>query len=412
MHVFRTVEGVDVAWHTVLMRVDLNVPMRDGKVSDTTRIARVAPTIADMVKRRAKVVVMSHLGRPKGKPSPEYSLAPVAPALAEALGQQVTFLSDCIGSEIESRIIAGKPGEVFLLENLRFHAGEEKGDMEFAKSLAKLGEIFVSDAFSSSHRAHASITGLAELMPAYAGHLMGQEITALELALECPKHPTAALIGGAKISSKIAVLENLVSKMDRIIIGGGMANTFLLAKGVEVGRSLVEAEMVETARRIMEAAKQRGCEILLPTDVVVADSFAANAPHVVVPVDQVKADGMILDVGPQTVAMLTQSLDTLATLLWNGPLGAFELEPFGEGTFAIARAAADRVSAGKLVAVAGGGDTVAALNAAGVTDRFTYVSTAGGAFLEWLEGRELPGVVALLQNQASAHKNDQLEEVR
>ncbi|MGD9667452.1 MAG: phosphoglycerate kinase [Hyphomicrobiaceae bacterium] len=412
MHLFRTVEDVDVAWHTVLMRVDLNVPIRDGKVADRTRIARVAPTIADMVKRRAKVVVMSHLGRPKGKASPEYSLAPVAPALAEALGQEVTFITDCVGTEVERRIVAGKPGEVFLLENLRFHAGEEKGDIEFARSLAKLGEIFVSDAFSSSHRAHASITGLAELLPSYAGRLMGDEIAALEAALECPKRPTAALVGGAKISSKIAVLENLVNKMDRIIIGGGMANTFLLAKGIEVGKSLIESEMVETAGRIMEKAKERGCEILLPVDVVVAESFSANAPHVVVPVDQVQPEGMILDVGPRTVAMLEQSLDTLATLLWNGPLGAFELDPFGNGTFAVARAAADRVSAGKLVAVAGGGDTVAALNAAGVAERFTYVSTAGGAFLEWLEGRELPGVMALLHNQASAHKDDQLEEVR
>ncbi|HRY05555.1 MAG TPA: phosphoglycerate kinase [Hyphomicrobiaceae bacterium] len=412
MQVFRTVEDVDVAWHTVLMRVDLNVPIRGGKVTDATRIARVAPTIADMVSRRAKVVVLSHLGRPKGKVSAEYSLAPVAPALAEALGQDVTFLNDCIGPEVERRIVAGKPGEVFLLENLRFHAGEEKGDLEFAQSLAKLGEIFVSDAFSSSHRAHASITGLAELLPAYAGRLMGDEITALEAALECPKRPTAALVGGAKISSKIAVLENLVNKMDRIIIGGGMANTFLLAKGHEVGKSLIEADMVETAARIMEKAKDKGCEVLLPVDVVVAQSFAANAPHVVVPVDQVKADGMILDVGPKTVEMLVHSLDTLATLLWNGPLGAFELEPFGDGTFAVARAAADRVSAGKLIAVAGGGDTVAALNAAGVTDRFTYVSTAGGAFLEWLEGRELPGVAALLHNQEAARKDDQLEEIR
>lgn len=412
MHLFRTVEDVDVAWHTVLMRVDLNVPIRDGKVADSTRIARVAPTISDMVQRRAKVVVLSHLGRPKGKVSPEYSLAPVAPALAEALGRDVTFLSDCIGPEVERRIIAGKPGEVFLLENLRFHAGEEKGDLEFARSLAKLGEIFVSDAFSSSHRAHASITGLAELLPSYAGRLMGQEIDALEAALECPKRPTAALIGGAKISSKIAVLENLVNKMDRVIIGGGMANTFLRANGIEVGKSLIEVDMVATASRIMAKAKERGCQVVLPIDVVVAESFAANAPHVVVPVDQVGTEGMILDVGPQTVAMLDQSLESIATLLWNGPLGAFELDPFGDGTFAVARAAADRVAAGKLVAVAGGGDTVAALNAAGVTDRFTYVSTAGGAFLEWLEGRELPGVAALLQNQSGARKDGQLEEVR
>lgn len=412
MHSFITVEDVDVAWHTVLMRVDLNVPIRDGKVTDTTRIARVAPTIADLVKRRAKVIVLSHLGRPKGKRTAEYSLAPVAPALAEALGQDVKFLPDCIGPDVEREIIAAKPGEVFLLENVRFHAGEENGDMDFARALAKLGEIFVSDAFSSSHRAHASITGLAELMPSYAGRLMGDEINALEAALECPKRPTAALVGGAKISSKIAVLENLVAKMDRIIIGGGMANTFLLAKGLGVGKSLIEADMVETAARIMDKAREKGCEVLLPVDVVVAESFAANAPHVVVPVDQVTADGMILDVGPKTVAALKQSLDTLSTLLWNGPLGAFELEPFGTGTFEVARAAADLAANGKLVAVAGGGDTVAALNAAGVTDRFTYVSTAGGAFLEWLEGRELPGVAALLKNQASARKNGQLEEVR
>lgn len=412
MHKFRTISDVDVAWRTVLMRVDLNVPIRDGKVADATRIARVAPTIADMVKRRAKVVVLSHLGRPKGKVSAEYSLAPVAPALAQALGQEVKFLPDCIGPDIESVLATAKPGEVYLLENLRFHAGEEKGDMDFARSLAKLGEIFVSDAFSSSHRAHASITGLADLMPSYAGRLMGAEISALEAALECPKRPTAALVGGAKISSKIAVLENLVGKMDRIIIGGGMANTFLLAKGIPVGKSLIEADMVETAARIMDKAKEGGCEILLPSDVVVAESFAANAPHVVVPVDKVSPDGMILDVGPETVATLKSSLGTLATLLWNGPLGAFELEPFGNGTFGVARAAADLVSAGKLVAVAGGGDTVAALNAAGVADRFTYVSTAGGAFLEWLEGRELPGVIALLDNQASAQKKSKLEEVR
>lgn len=412
MHSFITVEDVDVAWHTVLMRVDLNVPIREGKVTDTTRIARVAPTIADLVKRRAKVVILSHLGRPKGKRAPEYSLAPVAPALADALGQEVTFLPDCIGPDVEQAITAAKPGEVFLLENVRFHAGEEKGEMEFARSLAKLGEIFVSDAFSSSHRAHASITGLAELMPAYAGRLMGDEISALESALESPKRPTAALVGGAKISSKIAVLENLITKMDRVIIGGGMANTFLLAKGIEVGKSLIEADMVETAARIMAKAGETNCEVLLPSDVVVAESFAANAPHVTVPVDQVSAEGMILDVGPRTIEELKASLGTLSTLLWNGPLGAFELEPFGNGTFAVARAAADLVSDGKLVAVAGGGDTVAALNAAGVADRFTYVSTAGGAFLEWLEGRELPGVAALLKNQASARKNGQLEEVR
>lgn len=412
MHSFITVEDVDVAWHTVLMRVDLNVPIREGKVTDTTRIARVAPTIADLVKRRAKVVILSHLGRPKGKRAPEFSLAPVAPALADALGQEVTFLPDCVGPDVEQAITAAKPGEVFLLENVRFHAGEEKGDMEFARSLAKLGEIFVSDAFSSSHRAHASITGLAELMPAYAGRLMGDEISALESALESPKRPTAALVGGAKISSKIAVLENLITKMDRVIIGGGMANTFLLAKGIQVGKSLIEADMVETAARIMAKAGETNCEILLPSDVVVAESFAANAPHVTVQVDQVSSEGMILDVGPRTIEELKASLGTLSTLLWNGPLGAFELEPFGNGTFAIARAAADLVSDGKLVAVAGGGDTVAALNAAGVADRFTYVSTAGGAFLEWLEGRELPGVAALLKNQASARKNGQLEEVR
>ncbi|MGD9783336.1 MAG: phosphoglycerate kinase [Hyphomicrobiaceae bacterium] len=409
---FRTISDVDVAWRTVLMRVDLNVPIRDGKVTDTTRIARVAPTIADMVKRRAKVIVLSHLGRPKGKRSAEYSLAPVAPALAAALGQEVTFLPDCIGPEIEAALAHAKPGEVYLLENVRFHAGEEKGDMEFAQALAKLGEIFVSDAFSSSHRAHASITGLADLLPSFAGQLMGAEISALEQALENPKRPTAALVGGAKISSKIAVLEHLVTKMDRIIIGGGMANTFLLAKGVQVGKSLIEADMVETAARIMQKAGEKGCEVLLPTDVVVAEVFAANAPHVVVPVDQVSADGMILDAGPQTVAMLERSLETLSTLLWNGPLGAFEMEPFGNATFAVARKAADLVSAGKLVAVAGGGDTVAALNAAGVADRFTYVSTAGGAFLEWLEGRELPGVAALLDNQSSAHRKANLEEVR
>ncbi|MFV0366897.1 MAG: phosphoglycerate kinase [Hyphomicrobiaceae bacterium] len=412
MNKFRTITDVDVAWHTVLMRVDLNVPIRDGKVTDTTRIKRVTPSISDLLKRKAKVVVLTHLGRPKGKASPEFSVQPIAAALSEALGQPVKFLPECIGPDVEKQITTAKPGEVLLLENVRFHAGEEKGDPEFARSLARLGDIFVSDAFSSSHRAHASITGLAEILPAYAGPLMGEEIKALEVALENPKRPTAALVGGAKISSKIAVLENLVSKMDRLIIGGGMANTFLVAKGYEIGKSLVEADMVETAGRIMEKAKDKGCEILLPTDVVVAEKFEANSPHVTVPVDQVSPGGMILDVGPETIATLTASIETLATLLWNGPLGAFEMEPFGNGTFAVARTAADLASQGKLVAVAGGGDTVAALNAAGVADKFTYVSTAGGAFLEWLEGRELPGVVALLKNQGSGRKDGKLEEVR
>ncbi|MCB1520419.1 MAG: phosphoglycerate kinase [Hyphomicrobiaceae bacterium] len=395
------ISEADVRGRTVLVRVDLNAPIRDGVVSDETRIARVAPGIAELAARGAKVVVLSHLGRPKGQRLAEATLRPVAEVLERHLGRQVVFAGDCVGAEAEAVVGSLADGEVAMLENLRFHAGEEKGDPEFVRQLAKLGDIYVNDAFSAAHRAHASIAGLAALLPAFAGPTMAAELCALEAALECPKRPTAALVGGAKISSKIAVIENLLSRMDRLIIGGGMANTFLLAEGHGIGTSLVEHDMVAVAERILAKARDANVEIILPVDVVVAEAFAANAPHALLPVDAVPESGMILDVGPASVARISEALANSATLLWNGPLGAFELAPFGTGTFEVARAAADLVTAGRLVAVAGGGDTVAALNGAGVTERFTYVSTAGGAFLEWLEGREMPGVAALKQTVAT-----------
>lgn len=396
----KTIDGVEVKGKRVLVRADLNVPVKGGKVTDATRIERLAPCIQDLAGKGAKVVLMSHFGRPKDGPDPEFSLKPVADKLADVLGRPVRFVSDCIGAEAEAAVAAMAAGEVAVLENLRFHKGEEKNDPEFVKALARMGDVFVGEAFSSSHRAHASVEGITHHLPSYAGPSMQAEIMALTAALEAPKRPTAAVVGGAKVSTKIPILTNLVAKVDKLIIGGGMANTFLLAQGVSIGKSLAEPDLTETAREIMAKAKAAGCEILLPVDGVVAGEFKEGAASKAVDIGAVPADQMILDVGPKSVAHLVGVLGSCRTLLWNGPMGAFEIAPFGTGTFALAREAARLTKAGQLVSVAGGGDTVAALNAAGVTDDFTYVSTAGGAFLEWLEGRELPGVVALMDKAA------------
>jgi phosphoglycerate kinase len=397
----KTTDQIDVAGKRVLVRADLNVPVKDGKVTDATRLERVLPGVKALSDRGAKVIVISHFGRPKNGPEAELSLKPIAAAMQRLLGRPVVFGSDSVGADADAAVRSLKNGDVALLENLRFHKGEEKNDPKFAEELAKLGDIFVGDAFSCAHRAHASTEGLTHFLPSFAGPLLMEEINALRTALEKPLRPTAAVVGGAKVSTKIPVLTNLVAKVDKLIIGGGMANTFLQANGVMVGKSLAEPEFAGTARDIMTEAKIKGCEIVLPIDAVIAREFKEGAASEVVTVGDVPFDALILDVGPQSVQRVTSVLEHCKTLLWNGPLGAFEISPFGDGTFALARAAADLTKTGKLVSVAGGGDTVAALNAAGVTDDFTYVSTAGGAFLEWLEGRELPGIAALAREKAS-----------
>ncbi len=390
----KTTDGVDVQGKRVLVRCDLNVPVDGGRVTDATRLERLVPGLKALAKRGAKVIVLSHFGRPKGV-DPSLSLAPIATELGRLLGQPIAFASDCIGEAAVKAVYALQPGSVAVLENLRFHKGEEKNDPAFAKELAALGDMFVGDAFSTAHRAHASTEGITHFLPSYAGPLLMEEINALRAALDKPQRPTVAVVGGAKVSTKIPVLENLLAKVDKLIIGGGMANTFLHAQGIAVGKSLCEPDFANTALDIIAAAKARGAEIVLPVDAVIAREFKAGAASSVVGIAACPADAMILDVGPKSVAHLTNVLSHCHTLLWNGPLGAFEIEPFGAGTFALAKAAATMTKAGTLVSVAGGGDTVAALNMAGVTDDFTYVSTAGGAFLEWLEGRELPGIAAL-----------------
>ena len=390
----KTTAGVDVAGKRVLVRADLNVPVMHGKVSDATRLERVVPGLKALAKRGAKVVVLSHFGRPKGVES-DLSLKPIADALAGLLGHPVAFATECVGAPAASVISAMKNGDVAVLENLRFHKGEENNDPAFAVELAKLGDIFVGDAFSCAHRAHASTEGITHHMPSYAGPLLMEEINALRSALDNPKRPTAAVVGGSKVSTKIPVLTNLSGKVDKLIIGGGMANTFLQSLGVIVGQSLAEPEFHSTAREIMAEAKEKGCQIILPVDAVVAEEFSTDAPTRIVDVHKVPLDMMILDTGPQSVAHVAKVLEGCKTILWNGPMGAFEIPSFAQGTFALAQQVAAMTKAGKLTSVAGGGDTVAALNQAGVTQDFTYVSTAGGAFLEWLEGRELPGIVAL-----------------
>jgi phosphoglycerate kinase len=392
---FRTLDQADVAGKRVLVRVDLNVPVQDGLVSDATRIERVAGTITELADKGARVVLLAHFGRPKGKPDPEQSLKPIAEATAQVLGRPVGFASDCVGPDAVRAVAAMKDGDILLLENTRFHAGEEKNDAGFARQLAECGDIFVNDAFSAAHRAHASTEGLAHLLPSYAGRTMQAELDALEKGLGDPKRPVLAIVGGAKVSTKIDLLSNLVTKVDGLVIGGGMANTFLAAKGVNVGKSLCEHDLAETARQIMAAAEKVGCEIVLPVDGVVAREFKAGAANETVPVSDVPADAMILDVGEKSIAAVRAWIGRAETLVWNGPLGAFEIEPFDRATMEAARFAAQETKAGRLVSVAGGGDTVAALNQAGVADDFTYVSTAGGAFLEWMEGKELPGVAAL-----------------
>jgi phosphoglycerate kinase len=391
---FRTLDELDPAGKRVLTRVDLNVPMENGCVADATRLERIAPTITELANRDGKVILLSHFGRPKERNAKD-SLKPVAAETARIIGRPVAFAEDCIGSVAEAAVQAMRPGDILCLENTRYHKGEEKNDQGFVAELARLGDVWVNDAFSAAHRAHASTEGLGHALPAYAGRAMQAELEALGRALEAPRRPVAAIVGGAKVSTKLDLLGNLVAKVNVLIIGGGMANTFLAAQGRAVGKSLCEHDLAATAREILARAQTQNCEVVLPVDAVVATRFEANAPSRVVAVDAVDAEEMILDIGPRSVEHVVSVLARIKTLVWNGPFGAFELEPFDNGTVEVAEAAAELTEARKLVSVAGGGDTVAALNAAGVTDRFTYVSTAGGAFLEWMEGKPLPGVEVL-----------------
>lgn len=392
---FRTLDDAHLSGKRILVRVDLNVPVKDGIVTDLTRIEAVAPTIREIADKGGKAILLAHFGRPKGGPAAEFSLQPVRAALAKVLGRPVAFAADCIGPVAESAVKAMAPGDVLLLENTRFHAEEEKNGGAFVDALARLGDLYVNDAFSAAHRAHASTEGLAHRLPAFAGRSLEKELDALGKALGAPKRPVVAVVGGAKVSSKIDLLENLVSRVDMLVIGGGMANTFLLAKGLKVGKSLAEPDLAPTAIRIMAAAEKAKCTLVLPVDAVVAKTFAASVPTEIHLVGDIPPDGLILDVGPKSVAEISAAFERAATLVWNGPLGAFEIPPFDKATVAAARKAADLTATGKLLSVAGGGDTVAALNQAGVSDRFSYVSTAGGAFLEWMEGKALPGVEAL-----------------
>ena len=393
---FRTLEDLEVAGRTVLVRLDLNVPMKDGEVADATRIERSVPTVKELLDKGAKVVVLAHFGRPKGKREPSMSLAPLAQPLGQALGgTPVRFAEDCIGEPAQRAVAALRPGEVLLLENLRFHAGEEKNDPAFGDQLARLGDLYVDDAFSAAHRAHASITGLAERLPAAAGRLMQAEVEALSRALDDPERPLVALVAGAKVSTKLELLGNLISRVDVMVLGGGMANTFLFAQGTPVGKSLAEKEMADTARAIAAKARERNCRLVLPIDARIARRFEAGAPSEVVAIGQVPEDGMILDIGPGSVQAVQEHLANCCTVVWNGPLGAFEIPPFDAATTAVARRVAELTQAGRLMSIAGGGDTVSALAHAGVLEQLSYVSTAGGAFLEWLEGKELPGVAVL-----------------
>ena len=395
---FKTLDDMgDIAGKAVLVREDLNVPMQDGAVSDDTRLRAAVPTLLELADKGAKVLVLAHFGRPKGQKSADMSLSLVTRALGQALGRDVQFIPDCQGQAAVDGIAVMRGGDIAILENTRFHAGEEKNDPALSDAMAALGDLYVNDAFSAAHRAHCSTEGLAHRLPAFAGRSMEKELDALEAALGKPEKPVAAVVGGAKVSTKLAVLENLVAQVDHLIIGGGMANTFLAARGVAVGKSLCEHDLIPTAKEIFDKADAAGCTIHLPYDVAVAKEFAANpASYRVCNVNEVAADEMILDVGPAAVEALADVLKTCRTLVWNGPLGAFELAPFDVATVALARTAAALTAEGSLVSVAGGGDTVAALNHAGVADDFSFVSTAGGAFLEWMEGKELPGVAALI----------------
>jgi phosphoglycerate kinase len=391
---FRTLDDVDVKGKRVLVRVDLNVPMENGRVTDATRLERVAPTITEISGKGGKVILLSHFGRPKGR-DPKESLKPVAAALSHVIKKPIAFAEDCIGEGAQKAVAAMNDGDILCLENTRFHKEEEKNDPAFVAELAKLGDLWVNDAFSAAHRAHASTEGLGHVLPAYAGRSMQAELEALSKALENPTRPVIAIVGGAKVSTKIDLLENLVTRVEALVIGGGMANTFLHAQGIPIGKSLAEKDRAATALRIIEKAEAANCALILPVDAIVAFHFAANAPSHAYGVDAIPPDGMILDVGPRSIARIHAAIDDAATLVWNGPLGAFELSPFDRGTVTAARHAAERTRTKKLISVAGGGDTVAALNQAGAAGDFTYVSTAGGAFLEWMEGKPLPGVEVL-----------------
>lgn len=392
---WNTLDDMELAGKKVLLRVDINVPLENGQVSDDTRIRRIAPTVADILAQGGAPILLAHFGRPKGQMVPEMSLRPLQSALETAYGAPVVFCADCRGPAAQAAVAALKPGEILLLENTRFHAGEESNDPALAAEMAALGDIYCNDAFSAAHRAHASTEGLAKLLPACAGRLMQAELSALEGALGQPKRPVTAVVGGAKVSSKLELLGNLVEKVDHLVIGGGMANTFLAAQGLDVGKSLCEHDLADTAREIMAKAQIAGCKILLPSDVVVAREFKAGADNETVAADACPADAMILDAGPATVAAMGEILAQSKTLIWNGPMGAFELPPFDAATNAAAQQAAALTKSGDLISVAGGGDTVAALNQANVAADFSYISTAGGAFLEWMEGKTLPGVAAL-----------------
>jgi phosphoglycerate kinase len=391
----KTLDDFDLTGKRVLVRVDINVPVGDGVVSDDSRIQAIVPTVRDILAKGGKPILLAHFGRPKGKVVPELSLKMTLPALQAALGVPVRFTPDCVGAEAEAATAALPPGAVLLCENTRFHPCEERNTGAFADALARMGDVYVNDAFSAAHRAHASTEGLARRLPAAAGRLMQAELEALEKALANPLRPVIAVIGGAKVSTKLELLGNLIGKVDQIVIGGGMANTFLAAQGIGVGKSLCEHDLADTAREIMARAEAAGCALVLPSDVVVAREFKAGAASKVVAADACPADAMILDTGPASVADITARFGAAKTVVWNGPLGAFEIEPFNAATDAAARVAAELTEAGRLLSVAGGGDTVAALNASGSAARFSYVSTAGGAFLEWLEGKTLPGVAAL-----------------
>ena len=392
---WRTLDGVPVQGKRVLLRADLNVPMRDGQVGDLTRLERLTPTIRELADQGARVIVASHFARPKGKPVPDMSLRPVAEALAGVLGHPVAFAEDCVGEVAAAAVERLRDGEVLVLENTRFHPGEEANDSALAEALALHADLYVNDAFSAAHRAHASTEGVARLLPAHAGRLMQAELEALDAALTSPERPATAVIGGAKVSTKLALIGNVARRVDVLVIGGAMANTFLAARGLPMGRSLQEPDMHATALDMLAMAKESGCEVVLPLDLVVAREFKAGAPFKVVPAGAVPGDAMALDIGPETVRSIMARLPAIRTLVWNGPLGAFETPPFDQATNALARAVADATAAGRLRSVAGGGDTVAALRHAGVMDEFSYVSTAGGAFLEWLEGKTLPGVQVL-----------------
>jgi len=393
---FKTLDEMgDVSGKRVLVREDLNVPMDGARVTDDTRLRAAAPTIAELADKGAIVLVLAHFGRPKGERNPDMSLALVTKPLSDVLGREVRFIDDCAGDAAKQAVADLQPGDIAILENTRFHKGEEKNDPELVRAMAELGDLYVNDAFSAAHRAHASTEGLAHVLPAFAGRSMQAELEALEKALGKPEHPVAAVVGGAKVSTKLDVLKHLVAKVDHLIIGGGMANTFLAARGVDVGKSLCEHDLKDTVLEILDAADKAECTVHLPYDVVVAKEFRADPPTRTINVHEVEADEMILDVGPAAVEALGDALKTCRTLVWNGPLGAFEIHPFDAATVALARTAAALTQSGSLISVAGGGDTVAALNHAGVAGSFSFVSTAGGAFLEWMEGKELPGVAAL-----------------